>query len=710
MTLTYAPPASGGPEDRPEAGAALPGHAAAGPTADHARPVHPTSGTGLPHRVALDGLRGAAVAAVVAYHLGWAPGGFLGVSLFFTLSGFLITNLLLAERSHRGDIRLGRFWARRARRLLPAALAGIGLAVAVTAAVGTPEQLRALPGDVLGALFYAANWHFIAAHRAYSAGFAAPSPLLHYWSLAIEEQLYLVVPLVVVASARAGGRRYLRYAVGALLAVSMAATVRLWNHTDPNRAYFGTDTRMFELFLGVGLAAVVGFPGRTHRGARTWRRLGLLAGPVTVAGWAVIHETDGWLYHGGLWLVAGLSTVLILAACADRGVATVLRWRPLVGLGRISYGIYVYHWPLFLWLDHAHTGLAGVDLAAVRIGATLALAGASYRWLEQPVRQRRWRLPRPTLVLAPVLAGALVAAALASAGLATARSVARPRSLLVRTAAATGTATGPGPARSRPGGAAIDLNRASTLTPAADRPALPPLRRVLFVGDSLVHQALPTFADRFRSQGVTVEGLGGFGQSLMSEKARWLPEIAQAVATFDPDVVVMESCCGQFKGDPTWVGPNGTAVPDSPGFYAEWRRLALQASIEASARGALVAWVLAPPTRTNGWYGPIDGRVPIVNRVYQSLAACGPAAGFIDWTVLANPDGSFAWTLPDPAGDPVRIRNADGFHFTPDGIAAQADVTVPAVERQWAAARGRPGPWQGPCTTDAPPAIAPRAS
>ena len=162
----------------------------------------PTGSGRLAHIAALDGVRGLAVLAVVVYHLDadLLPGGFLGVSLFFTLSGFLITNLLVAEWRATGTIDLGSFWSRRFRRLLPASVAGIALVIVLSPA-WTANQLAGLPGDVAGALGYVANWRFITGGDRYGAGFEAPSPLLHYWSLAIEEQFYLVVGALTVVLA-----------------------------------------------------------------------------------------------------------------------------------------------------------------------------------------------------------------------------------------------------------------------------------------------------------------------------------------------------------------------------------------------------------------------------------------------------------------------------------------------------------------------------
>jgi len=681
----------------------------------------------LPHRASLDGLRGVAVAAVVGYHLGlsWLKGGFLGVSLFFTLSGFLITNLLLAEGDASGSVGLGTFWGRRARRLLPAACAGVALSVAVATAVGSADQLARLPGDVLGAFAYVANWRLVLDHSTYQAGFQAPSPLLHYWSLAIEEQFYLVLPLVVVALTRT--RPYRRRLLGVvlfLLALSAAATVVLGGSADPNRVYFGTDTRMFEVLAGVLLAVVIRFPAPTGpwprpslaadrpgpgRGART-AVTGVASAVVTAAVltlWSRVPESSHWLYQGGLWVAAALSCGLIVCALRGGWLGHVLGWLPLVALGRVSYGVYVYHWPLFLLLDPKHTGLDGLPLVTVRLAATGVVAALSYRFLEQPIRDRRLRLPRPTPLVIPalmavilVIAGQLAAQAPLRAVAAVARHPVVLKSSGVSGAAATPTPTAGGSSPTAPGSV-------SGVAGTATGGAVPPLSRVLFIGDSLVHQALPTFSRRLAAEGVQTAAIGGFGQSLTYHQAAWLPQIEQSVATFDPDVVVLESCCGRFRVDPVELGADGQPIPlDTPPFYAEIRRLALQMTAAASARGAVVLWVLGPPTHTNGWYGPIDQQIPKVNAVYRSLAGCVPGMGFADWRVVTGPDGGYAAALPNSAGEMVQIRNADGFHFAPAGIDLLAGLTLAAVHGQWSVDHGRLSGWDGQCPAPQPEAPA----
>jgi len=217
------------------------------------------------------------------------------------------------------------------------------------------------------------------------------------------------------------------------------------------------------------------------------------------------------------------------------------------------------------------------------------------------------------------------------------------------------------------------------------------------MGDSLVQQAFPTFADRLHRQGIDARVIGGNGQSLMTHQNAWLVQLAGAVSSYDPDVVVLESCCGQFRFDPPLTGVGGQVIaPNSPEFQATWRALALRASQIASSRGALVLWILGPPTHTNGWYGAIDGQVAGINAVYEALTACPARTGTIDWSLVGGPGGTYAASLPDATGGAVQIRQADGFHFTPAGIDALSGVTLPAITKAWNGG-GRAGPWPAAC-------------
>lgn len=360
-----------------------------------------------PYNPAFDGIRGLAVAAVLLFHHGvpWMRGGYLGVSTFFTLSGFLITSLLLAERDRTGRVRLSRFWARRVRRLLPASSVTLVGVLLLAVLVDQPWE-RSLRGDVLGALFQVANWRFLFDDRSYGELFADPSPVLHFWSLGIEEQFYWVFPLATVAVL--GLMRGSRRSYGTLLAgvIGLAAALSLaLGPAHRDAVYYGTFTRTAEILAGA-LLAVVLFGWRhplaaLRRAGETDRPVHLAAGAATVgagalgasvwAWWNVEQQTPA-LYRGGLLAYAAVSAALVGAAALSSPLQTVLGWRPLRALGRVSYGVYLFHWPLFLVLDSSRTGLAaeGWALGALRIGVTLVLASVSFHLLEQPIRAGRW--------------------------------------------------------------------------------------------------------------------------------------------------------------------------------------------------------------------------------------------------------------------------------------------------------------------------------
>ena len=357
----------------------------------------------LGHVPALDGLRGLAVLGVVAFHVGWIDGGYLGVDAFFVLSGFLITSLLLAEHDRRGRIALARFWGRRARRLLPAMLAMVAVVLVWTMAADR-AQLDAVRGDAVATLLYVANWHEIATTSSYWAIFDAPSPLQHTWSLAIEEQFYLAWPLVVggVALVAVRLRRRLAPVLGVVAvgaaAASYALMAALYDEGDASRAYFGTGSRLGAIVLGAALAALLGRRLLQPGPALGDRRLdvaAMVALAVLAWAWVSVEGTTPWLYRGGFALLGLAVVVVIAAACRPGIVATGLAWRPLRALGLISYGLYLWHWVVIAILTEARTGLHGLSLDLVQLVISLAAALASFWFLEQPIRTRRWlRTPK----------------------------------------------------------------------------------------------------------------------------------------------------------------------------------------------------------------------------------------------------------------------------------------------------------------------------
>jgi peptidoglycan/LPS O-acetylase OafA/YrhL len=381
-------------------------------------------------------VRAVAVALVLADHGGipGVGGGFLGVDVFFVLSGFLITSLLLDELGRSGRIDLGDFWIRRARRLLPALVLMV-LAVAIGRQFFSREAVAGLRDDAVAAFFWAANWMFVADKTDYFSQGAPPSPLQHAWSLGVEEQYYIVWPLLLVVVAvtlAALARRRHRWAtVGGvrltvfLLAVlgalgSAAAAILLASDGSRNRVYFGTDTRAQALLVGaVASALLVGDWSALNRGWSLIRSRWVkwVARVLPVIGLASLglatHCATGSAreFHEGLFTGVAIAAVLVIAPVAldQRGpVAAVLAWRPLVWLGTISYGVYLWHWPIFLVVNGERTGWSGLSLFGVRCAATLAVSIVSWWAIEQPVR--KWR---PTQVPLLPLAGATAATAAA---------------------------------------------------------------------------------------------------------------------------------------------------------------------------------------------------------------------------------------------------------------------------------------------------------
>jgi peptidoglycan/LPS O-acetylase OafA/YrhL/lysophospholipase L1-like esterase len=400
--------------------------------ADRAVPGEPRRG--LRHLPALDGLRGVALLAVLVHHgaPGWLPGGFLAVTWFFALSGFLITGLLLTELEARGRVDVRRFFSRRARRLVPAALLGIAVAAAVGVANGG-EGRRLLAGDAAGGVLSVVNWRYALGGHSYQQSFGEPSPLQHLWSLGVEEQVYLGLALAFVAlGSRRLPVRARRPALAAVLAAAIlgsigAASVVYRIGELPWRSYFGTDTRGAEPLVGALFAVVLVRAGGVRPVGRVLRALGVAAVvPLALAAWRA-QPHDLWLHRGGFAAVSALTCCVIVAATDARSVvARVLSASPLRTAGRVSYSAYILHWPLFLWLDASRTGLAPAPLLLVRVAVTMALASLSLRLVETPIRAGRLT---PQVARAGWAAGAL---GVASIGVAVAVAAPAPPTTFTR--------------------------------------------------------------------------------------------------------------------------------------------------------------------------------------------------------------------------------------------------------------------------------------
>lgn len=646
----------------------------------------------LSHFPALDGFRGLAVAGVVAFHagLGAAGGGFLGVSAFFTLSGFLITSLLLAEREATGRIDLRAFWARRARRLLPASFAALVLIVAFGTFAADPDQVRRLRGDVLGALSYVANWRFLVDGRSYARLFATPSPVQHFWSLAVEEQLYVVLPLLVVGLLLLGGRRRRTWLAGGLAVAAVASVAVSLVVDDTDRVYYGTDTRAAELLAGALLAVALSGhlplpPGRTRRAI-------VVAGPPALAAvlalWVFTDRSSPWLYEGGLALHA-LPVVVVIAAAVHEGpVARLLAFTPLRALGRISYGVYLFHWPVFLWIGPGGGGRNAAAALVARLSITLALATASYLWLEQPIRSGRrltgWQPVVAVPVAAVVVAGATVfvtadppAPTVVLEPIAAAPPAVQdaPGSASIGFAASSW-GSRQGPVRSRGVGIHRSLESA--------RPV-----RVLVVGDSvgitlgrgLEHRAATVGDVQVWNIARMYCGIGRNAERLLMgvQKAEtdgcsdWPARWADAVERFDPDTVVVLSTIWELIDRRRAEWPEFLGLGDSP--YDRWIVAEYVDALDVlSTRGARIAWLTIPCTRDRP-DAPGTRLAHLNDHVLPAVAKLRPdTVEIVDLSAHVCPDGRFAERLGH-----VDDARPDGTHFSDAGANEAASWLVPRL-------------------------------
>ena len=330
---------------------------------------------------------------VLLFHGGvsWLSGGYFGVSIFFTLSGFLITSLLIAEYQTMGRISAGAFYSRRIRRLLPASFVCLS-AVCMLGIFGVWQGVRHLRRDALGALFQVSNWVQLASGESYAdlqskrAGLV--SPLEHYWSLAIEEQFYWAWPLILLCLVRLARRRGWRLSslMGAFTLCLAMATPVIASVAGPDAAYWATPARAAELLVGAWLATAL-----ADRGVRSRSWMAPVGASAVVAIALALPAAGGPAYRGAFPVFAVFTGLLLLGLQGPGRITSALSARPLVALGKISYGVYLYHFPIFLLISTDRTGVSGTPLLSLQILATLASALCSYRLIERPIR-----LGRPT--------------------------------------------------------------------------------------------------------------------------------------------------------------------------------------------------------------------------------------------------------------------------------------------------------------------------
>lgn len=374
----------------------------------------------------LDGLRAVAIIGVLLYHAGidWMPGGFLGVDVFFVISGFLITSLILEEYDRSGRVNFTKFYLGRARRLLPA-VAVLLIAVGVAVLIVYQDALSAFREDALATVFYVNNWWYIFVDQSYFESVGRPPLLKHLWSLSVEEQFYLIWPAFALLLMRSGGRPLVRR-----LALVLAIASTVWMavlsirngypvDADPSRAYFGTDSHSMGLLVGAGLATMWR-PGRLStqvpRGAQLIiTGIGVASLAAVIGFYLFVGEFTPWLYRGGFLALAFFTTALIAAVTHPASfLGPALGTGVLRYIGRRSYGIYLWHWPIFM------VTRPGIDVEwsepvtfVVRIALTLVIAELSYRLVEMPIRRgvlgRAWSAVRSGGALGMRAIGTLIA-------------------------------------------------------------------------------------------------------------------------------------------------------------------------------------------------------------------------------------------------------------------------------------------------------------
>jgi peptidoglycan/LPS O-acetylase OafA/YrhL len=625
----------------------------------------------LRYQPGLDGLRALALVAMLAFHDDRLQGGFLGLTTFFTLSGFLITGLLLSEFGSTKRVALGRFFGRRFRRLLPAALIGIVVAAFVSFALHDGQTSLNFRFDALAALADVANWRFLISGRAYANLLATPSPLLHYWSLSVEEQFYLLLaPLIVVVLALGRGRH--RLLVGVLVALSALSFVDGWFMVNQSidRAYYGTDTRALEFLIGALLAVVMSRRTLSKGQSRTIAAIGPLVLVALAVGCVIAQVTDVGLFRGGLLLFACGSALVVLAACEPGPVRRLCSIPVLVWLGRISYGVYIFHWPVFIWLNQARTGLSPLPLTGLRMAVTIGLAVVTYALVEQPIRHQRVVTGRTRWVAAPAAltvaaAGALIVGAVAPPLAATFAPETSQAAVLREAQREQETSPETQPV-------------ASHGKDDAAAPAPRPVRRIMIVGDS-VALTLGRGIERWGAQpGVTVLNDGVIGCPLLvgvDVRGYWGVATRDAdmcqthktwpkyLAEFEPDLVLAlygawDVYDASFDHGRTWVS---AGMPEFNRFY---RGQVEDAARRLGATGAHVLWITPPCFAANEgsldpnavWYD--SKRVDVLTRIEHAVAA---------------DNGMGVTDIAHDASCPVDFgTRPDGVHYSDSG----ADVTT----------------------------------
>ena len=643
---------------------------------------------------ALDGIRALAIVLVLVFHGGftWASGGFFGVDVFFVLSGFLITGLLVSEYRQNSGIGLKRFWGHRVRRLVPALLVMLVGVALYGFFLATPDTLGEIRSNAVATLLYFNNWHQISGGQGYFAALNTPQPLLHTWSLSIEEQFYVVWPLIVLGVLKWSRslRTLLVLTVAGAMASAIDMAVVFGNGSGESRAYYGTDTRAQALLIGAALAIVLAHPLPRRRSGpvtttslvRTFDLHPAARAALVVLGGAglaivlwlayAVDSTSTWIYRGGFTLVA-LATAAVIASVAllpRSPWGRILSLRPVRYVGAISYGLYLYHWPIFVVLTHARTGLSGWALFGLRVACSVAVAAVSFHFLEMPIRRgllRSWR----GWVITPLAVGATAVLLVSSTAGATAAVNQTPPSGRVGFAIPKG--EDPGTAANVPA-VAVGTRGPIRVLLVGDSEAsflgfgLGPESSkydVQYAGDGVFGCGLMTYATSFH--GTVVNGnLGYRGGHIPvpcdSQLTRWQAD----VKAFNPDVVLLAD--GEYEVRDQFVG-NGTTNILSSDFDAKEKLALTTATRVLGSTGAPVVLLTAPyyhqqeQADGNPWPEDDPARVNRYNALLREVArASSGKVVIMDLGAKLDPGGRFQQTV-----DGVNVRYADGIHVTTAG-------------------------------------------
>jgi peptidoglycan/LPS O-acetylase OafA/YrhL len=627
---------------------------------------------------ALDGLRAVAVLSVVGYHYGMfgLSGGFLGVDLFFVLSGFLITSLLIAEADSTGRVNLKAFWVRRFKRLMPAALVTI-TAVAIWAAFEVDAmQLSSIRADLLATLGYVANWRFIYSGQSYFEQFSLASPVRHAWSLAIEEQFYVVWP-VLFALIYKWRRKLILAGVVAIAAIASALWMAaIFDPDNISRVYYGTDTRASQLLIGVLLAVVVS-GGHLKLGNVSANVLSVGSLAVVLFAMFTVSDQNENLYKGGLVLFAVAAAVLLFTSSHLRSgpLHFILCSAPFQFVGRISYGLYLWHWPVQIMLTEHSTDLIGWQLTALRLVVSFAITYVSYRLIEMPLRYSKWSgwMTWRSLVILPVT-------------LAVAAGV-----ILVSTS---GAKDKPAYMDATPG----EVITATTIAPLITTTTVlgdVPLGKVLLIGDSVAASLQVGFAQSAAEQGIEFQSLTRPGCAIIR---------GQPAADGQPLAVgfnceegleqylresILPAGAKTILWMSTWEG--GSRILGDVYYEAgtsEFVAMQLREfkrSIDViTSQGARVIFLTYPPAidydNELGFYQNAEGRKmqAALNDFYVAYAKKHPKqSAVLEFSEIACPGGYPCVTTLDG----IKLRPRDGRHFTDESSKYLGLKMFPALQR-----------------------------